>query len=1382
MPIKSINPLLPSRNKFIWLFISISHFLVAQVGTKQNDYLIEKILLNKELTGLEGSSIIQDADGFMWFGTRAGLYRYDGVRFKKYTDELNDQYTISNQLVETMRMDLDGELWVGCYFGFNKYIKELDYFEAYMQSLPRGEDYEINLIRTIVPDSGNTLWLGTVAGLIQYNTNSGEYKHFKVDSIHGENNYLKTVYNICKDSYENLWIREDGSDIFFLKKGNDRLELIERTSFSIQNITEREPGKILLSSKDGMLEFEIKENIPGLGIQQAELIIEKKDAFFGSTIMEDDGAFWVTSFYGIHKYDRFNKLEFEYLFQQKLKPSKGAFSLMSCLHKDASGAIWAMSRDEIIRISEKRSNFKLYHQDMKDSRLVQGLCAGTNDSIWYTDGADLFLLKRDQDTTLKWEILNEEERNITFLREFLLDSFGNFWFGTEKLGAYRGKRNATGKLEFSRFSNDFPYNESIHNSFITKIFEDSKHRIWFSSSNKYPFFYDYQTDSIYELMAGWDIDSVNNGINGIHFELEENVFIGTNSKGIYKLTIPYEDGSVYKDSELKSELLLTTDELGSNYFNNLYMTRSEGIASIWAFSKILIKIDMDSAGITNILKFTNDNGMTIYSNGGIVQSSNSDYWISTWGGLVKYCSLDSSFTVFKMEDGLPSNGIRKTNSVCKDGEIFIGTDNGFISFYPDSIRMDSALYPIYITDLLVNNKPFRSVLKDHSRQILYTDSLLLSYKMNNITIEYALLNYEASYKNQYKYRLTGQDETWVYARHKTEATYTNLRPGKYKFQVQGANQDGIWNQDGTELYIRIKPPLYARGYAFVFYILLLSVIAFLIFNFLKRRAKLKMIIEVEKFEKQKAQEIAALKSRFYTNISHEFRTPLTLLVGPLEDTMKINQPDVPMSRKLLQIMLRNARRLQRLINQLLDISKLESGNMQLQLVKGNLSGFTRTIASSFLSLAESNNITYKIIVEEKVEKVCFDADKTEKIITNLLSNAFKFTRGRGLVEIKLEYRMNLDNGAIEEAVLTVRDSGKGIEAGQISHIFERFYQVSDKDTREAEGSGIGLALTKELVGLMHGNIEVESEPGVGTTFTVIFPVSRECFSDIEVAELLSGENILSEIDFIGTEESQVNEENPDFENEKLILIVEDNADLRNYIREQFKSDFRIVEAKNGRSGLEKAMKLLPDLVISDLMMPVMGGVEMCKELKTHPLTNHIPVVMLTAKADKESKMEGLETGADDYIIKPFDAEELTVRVKNLIHQREILRESFQKNYLHEENKAEASSQYKLLRGIMEVIDRHLGDTEFDLKTLAGELNLSRSQLFRKVRFISDTTPNELLRMIRMKRAAHLLRSSDLNVTQVMYQVGLKNPSHFSNSFKKYFGVNPGEYRGNGNHK
>ncbi len=541
-------------------------------------------------------------------------------------------------------------------------------------------------------------------------------------------------------------------------------------------------------------------------------------------------------------------------------------------------------------------------------------------------------------------------------------------------------------------------------------------------------------------------------------------------------------------------------------------------------------------------------------------------------------------------------------------------------------------------------------------------------------------------------------------------------------------------------------------------------------------------IEVERIEKEKVQELDQVKSRFFTNISHEFRTPLTLISGPINDLMKDNSGVKAEGKKLLSIVKKNSQKLMQLVNQLMELAKLETGILKLEVAEGDLADFLRTIVCSFLSLAERKKIIYKYELPEAPWPVYFDRNILDKIVTNLISNAFKFNPAHGEVCVLLHYNegVTTDNQAFVN--LSVRDNGKGIPEKDFTKVFDRFYQVSDADTREQEGTGIGLAITKELVDLYRGEILLESKLTVGSTFTLKIPVSKNSFKPDEFRENLSR---LEEDLFKETIESEVAENNEPSEIEPgnmdkdvpVILIVEDNTDLRCFMKQQLASEYHIYEAENGIEGLSRAIELIPDLVITDLMMPLMDGREMCENIKNDERTSHIPLIILTAKADKNSKLDGLETGADDYLIKPFDIDELQVRATNLIKQRENLREKFKREFITMPiDPISISPSDKLLLKTLKILNQNLGDPEFNIESMSKELHISRAQLFRKVQAITSFTPKELLRNLRLKRAASLFDSGHNNVTQVMYEVGINNHSHFAKCFRELNGVNPSAYK------
>ena len=531
----------------------------------------------------------------------------------------------------------------------------------------------------------------------------------------------------------------------------------------------------------------------------------------------------------------------------------------------------------------------------------------------------------------------------------------------------------------------------------------------------------------------------------------------------------------------------------------------------------------------------------------------------------------------------------------------------------------------------------------------------------------------------------------------------------------------------------------------------------------------------------KIMEMDQMKTRFFSNVSHEFRTPLTLIIGPLEDLL-VDKELTSHKKDTLEIMLRNAHRILGLVNQLLDLAKIDAGSMKLNIMYYDLNKVLRLISRSFIPMAERKKIRYTITIPEEAMNTFFDHDKVEKILVNLLSNAFKFTPEHGEITCSVTSE-NKRNGDTRYVELVVKDTGPGIPAEQLEKIFDRFYQVEDGLKKEKSGTGIGLSLTKELTDLLHGEIRVESDPRNGSHFMVRLPLGKDHLKPQEYVIVKDEETeeqsliIKCSIPDNYQKEYEDTYEVAGSKDRPIVLIVDDSQDIRRHIRESLVKDFLVKEASNGREGLEKAIAIVPDLVITDLMMPEMDGMELCRKLKTDERISHIPVIMLTAKAEVEDKIEGLETGADDYITKPFNIKELIIRTKNLIDQRKKLKEKYNHQISLEVSESEVKSvDEKFLERARKVIEKNIADCSFDVNSFYPEMGMSRMQLFRKLKALVNQTPGELIRNLRLQRAAHLIKQNYGNVSEVTYEVGFNNLSYFAKCFREKYGLLPSEYQ------
>ena len=699
--------------------------------------------------------------------------------------------------------------------------------------------------------------------------------------------------------------------------------------------------------------------------------------------------------------------------------------------------------------------------------------------------------------------------------------------------------------------------------------------------------------------------------------------------------------------------------------------------------------------------------------------------------------------------------------------MYFASSKGFIRFHPDSIKINQFIPPVVITSFKIFNK--EAIL---DTTISIKRIINLPYSENNISFEFASLDYTSPAKNQYAYKLEGFDKDWTYCGTRRNVSYTNLDYGSYLFRVKGSNSEGVWNETGASISIIITPPWWRTWWAYSSYILIFSFSLYVIRRYEMNRLRLKDKVKMDEAVLKEREEMDKMKSNFFANISHEFRTPLTLILGPIKqisERLKDNK-----TKNELNIAYNNAGKLLRLVNQLLDLSKVESGNMKLQAVPQNIVSVIKVLIISFSPYAERKKIKLKFDSTEEEIIAYIDKEKIEKIVTNILSNAFKFTPEGGIIELKLSNNLEYVN-------ISIRDTGIGIPKEKISKIFDRFYQVDETNKKEYEGTGIGLALSKELIELHKGKIKIESTEGEGSIFTISISLSKKLYTEEEICNSVKSNKVdtdlIPESRFFEATKKEKIDANMIIETEQpILLLVEDNSDVRSYIRENLEKEYTVLEAVDGEDGLKKSIEHIPDLIISDIMMPKMDGFQLCKKLKTDERTSHIPVILLTAKAAIQDKIEGFETGADEYIMKPFEPDELKARIKNLIEQRKRIHEHFKKHGLIElEESKITSADKKFLKKVFDTVTKNMSNPSFNVETLSELIAVSRSVLHKKVVSLIGEPPVELIRRIRVTRGAELIEKKYGNISEIALEVGFNNPAHFSEYFKMQFGVTPSQY-------
>jgi signal transduction histidine kinase/DNA-binding response OmpR family regulator/ligand-binding sensor domain-containing protein len=1400
--------------------------------------------------------VSKDSRGFIWVGTENGLNRFDGYSFTTLKLPTGEPHPLSRVKVLTIYEDREGILWIGTSDGLFSYnplepvtdIKQYRYLDK-----PAVHTYRVfQPVMVICEDKNGLFWLvcndpdeGITREIRTFDRETGIFECVYPDSsfMQEEDEGVMRPFTtaIYSDSRGDLWF---GTNVGLYRYDFESCSFIKYLPFPdssvpfinwVVTIYEDRFGNFWISNLYGLSLFDREKLRAG-----PHIALDKKEWWyvdFHASVFnygeDQDGYLWMhvnqslvrirPGPQGFLDQGGMEKWETDYS-TQELNP-------MFSLFVENPWLVWLGVPDRgLCRVSVNRNEFRVikptYYFSWKlNLDYVHSLLIDSIDHLWFLSFYDDPIeYNFEKNRAIKYEVF---PKGLGHTVE--TDPYGNLWFANRFGTVARSFVNQSGKREFSLFVPDSKNPAAItpRNELFAKnkgsasahawehlFFRDRDGTLWFNSGRGIHDRYDESFDGFVHLDHRIP-DYVNND-TCVEAEVKGEIWFPS-SEGLLRLLPPFTErdpftlapeATILYRNVPGDDFSLNADWVRTIYFSKTHEPGTLWIGTIGGGLNRMVKKQVEGTDRYEILfrHYTTADGLCDNNVLGIIEDRRGCLWLSTLNGLSRFDPSTEVFHNFYRKDGLPTNSFSWANpAINSSGEIFFPTEEGILYFHPDSIRINQEPPPVHITGFEIYNEPVfpgdKSPLK---KDITATPSLELSYRQNFLSFEYAALNFEQPEKNRYQFMLEGFESDWTNAGTRRYAEYRGLKPGTYTFRVKGSNNSGVWNEEGAALEILIKPPPWQKWWAYIIYSLLFVGALLWYRRIILNRQKLKAAVEIERLEKEKIREIDSIRSRFFTNITHEFRTPLTLLSGPLEESLKAARDPVPMEKNMLRVMLRNTRRLLRLINQLLDISRIESGSMKLLVSAGPLAEFVRSIASSYVSLAESRQIDFSISVEETDADCWFDADKLEKILCNLLSNAFKFTPDGGSVALELRTELQQSTESPRLAVLRVSDTGKGIAPENLDRVFDRFYQVSGSDAGEDEGTGIGLALTREMVELMHGEISLESQIGKGTTFTLSFPVDKESFSDEERS--VSGKPVMgsdemsvtphlpqepgTDLETLASEDrgsapgygvlSQTDtksaDEKPGEQLKEVILVVEDNADLRQYICRLFTEGYTVEEAVNGSAGLERAIEIIPDLVITDIMMPVMDGMELCKRLKAHPATNHIPVIMLTAKADRESKLRGMDVAADDYIVKPFDPELIKARVRNLISLRRELRKRFEKDFLMEADSGEtASPAFHMLREIMKVFDRHLAEPDFGIEALSREMHMSRSQLYRKVYGVSGTSPMELLRLVRMRHAARLLRSGKLNISQVMYSIGMQNTSHFASSFRKYFGVNPSEY-------
>ena len=1337
--------------------------------------------------------IIQDKEGFIWIGTGDGLNRFDGRTFKVYRKIQGDTSSLRSNIINCLYTDSKGILWVGTFQGgLSRYDKEKDNFYTYTTSINDTTALLSNEITAIAEDKFHRLWVGTNShGLHLFNPKINGFTHYLI--VQGKQpdptTIASNVINRIVVDNEVLWLAYNTGILTALNTSNMSFK-----HYKLFDVLSRETADFSVNSLvvDNNLIW-ISTWSKGIWIfdkttGECKPYTKEINKYINFVFKDNKNRLWYSpESKGLILIDGRNEVHYQFDDFDRYSLSSNS---LSSIFQDKQGNLWLASKQGDLNYFILDNPFYTWYKNPNSTQgltnnLITTLIEDSKRRIWvgYQDGGIDILdakhvkpkihIKGDQSTGLGLGA-------VMYIYE---SKNGTIWVGKYLDGLKKYNEITKSFSSFQHREND---EESIAGNDVRYISEDSRGNLWIAIhgggvdrfSPITGIFFHHRSDPgspTTTIFRDWTFIA--------KCDKEDNIWVGTIA-GV----------SVLSGKSMLVKHYWADSKEGYNLSNDIVKTiffDSKGY--VW-FGTIdgLNKLDPHN---NTIRKYFTKDGLPSNLIVDILEDSHYNLWISTTKGLSKFSPENNTFKNYSIQDGLVTDDFNTFASFkISTGEMYFGGRDGLNRFHPDSIKTNKFIPAVYLIDFKLfnqsvpvknDNKPAEFSLP---QQIIFCKEIALEYNQNVINLEFVALNYLNLEKNQYRYKLEGFEENWTLPAYKREVTYTNLHPGEYTFRVIASNNDGIWNTEGASLKIIVHPPLWRTNWAYAFYFLFAVFLLYLFRKLILHEAEINRTVEYEKNEIHKLQEMDALKMQFFSNVSHEFRTPLTLIVGPIEKLLRTTKDE--MLKLQLSMVYRNANRLLRLINQLMDFRKIEEDKLELDLTKNDVVHFFKEIIGAFNQDAKQRNIDFTLKYSHSSYEIWFDTDKLDKIIYNLLSNAFKYTPDNGHIMVSLDFdeggsmisRQNPERDASgRKFIITVKDSGIGIPKDAQPRIFDRFYQV--KNILTTQGTGIGLSLTYELVKLHKGTISIESGPNQGAEFTVILPL----WSDENEVPYLSSIREGMKAPYEGSAKDIFTEENTkltDLSGERIkiseklprILIIEDNADMRLFIKNEFKGNYNVIEAHNGTLGLDKAFEEMPDAIICDVMMPGMDGYKVCRTLKHDERTSHIPIVMLTAKSSEQHTIEGLESGADDYVAKPFSSAVLRVRIKNLIESRILLRKKFAKEpFATIKDISPSKTDEELFKKAYAIVEKNLNNPNFEVTDFAYEIDMSRTQLYRKIHAISGQSVKEFIRIIRLKKAAELLHTKDKNISEIAYTVGFNSLSYFTASFTEYFGINPTKY-------
>ena len=1445
------------------MFLLAGILIMAFSGTAQYHFSFSHYTSDNGLSQNSITAVMKDHKGYMWFGTRDGLNRFDGYNFLLFSSKPDKKLSILSNRILSIKEDKWGSIWVKTY---DEIIYRLNPSTEELTRIEKGSGELLNdKIRDVYTFASGNVWLSTYDnGYYKIETEEATQK-LKVTLFSQKNKLLpnNSVKTIFEDKEFNTWflsqnglrcLEQSGKvhdyftkQAFYAFNENDKriifssdgklYQFEKRTkTFKISNLPANiivtniacfnSSNYILATHGNGFFTFDVlqanlqhfsKEKYPAMRTNDIQSVYidragnawleirssgvicfspqTNKVVYYDSKlnegqltnpnfqIFEDEkDMLWIQPYMGFFSwFDRVNNrlVPFNSFYNDDLNVlfSYGVNHVMS----DSQGVLWISTNrgNGLFKCTFLPDYFNHYlfqnHSVYSISNETRSIFEDNRNRLWIAckDGlVHVFDQNKKEIGTLSRDGRITPGGNMEVLvYNFFQDKSGNIWLATKKQGLFRLKPNGSG--------NSFRIENFIHNpadiyspasNDFYSVTQDYNGRIWAGSYGGGLHLIDEQNGRIRFIHAKNELVNYPNTycskVRQVFADSKKQIWVGT-TEGFVLFNAGF---NTVKDIKFQY-FHKNNDATNSLGANDVYCIFEDVEKNMWfgtfggGLNKLRSPIEKNKQPEFEVYDRTK--GMpnnVIYT---IIDDNQGNLWLTTENSIVKFNKKSAKIESFGKGNELENVEFSEASAcMLQSGEICVGSKSGFYSFNPDAVKRRVINAPLVFTRLLLFNKDVEIGDKEGilNKPLDKTQQIEFSSKQNVFTLEFATLDMRAPEKIQYSYKLEGFDRDWTNVESQHFATYTALAPGTYTFHVKSTDSEGVWLPNERQIQIRILPSFWQSGFAkFLYLLLIIGLFVATLYIFITI-FKLKNNVQLEK-------QMTDMKLRFFTDISHELRTPLTLISLPVDNILQENQD--PAIHEQLTLVRRNLDRVMGLINQILDFRKIQNNKMRLTVEELNFGDFTRLCSSNFLEIAHSKNIGFHFEDETNNVKIWVDPERYESIVSNLLSNAFKFTPSGKNITVRTTVNENA-------AILSVVDEGVGIAQEKINFIFDRFFSIPTLRNIAQKSTGIGLDLVKKLVDLHHATIHVDSQLGKGTSFDVEFKLGTDHY-DNDVDLIVSNETN-PQSDPQETEQISELEKVETVKMTPLILVVEDNDELRHFLKKSLKKKYRVAEAENGLVGWNKVEHLVPDLIIADLLMPEMDGLELTQKIKTDSRTSHIPVILLTAVTDMESKVAGMKAGADDYITKPFSSEFLQARIENLMTQRLQLQHYYRAQYISAKSDLTLpplelkSEEDKFMQHLIKLMNENIENFDLNIDLLATELNMSRTVFFNKLKSLTGLSPVEFVREIRFERAAEYIRKTELSVSEISYKVGIEDPRYFSRCFKQKFGTTPSEYR------